>query len=222
MDTGANNSSISQRAADRLKLRGQRHRYTLEVAGGYLKTYDTELCQLRVGHRNAKHNREFSNVRVRIFPRPCGSLTALDWSSLKGSWPHVDSLDIPPPVNGGAVDLLLGTDCAELFRALRADSCDEPGDPIVRHTRFGPLPMGIISGGLKMKDASVVNASFSTHMAVHREDPTLPQSLDSLSGRPEIALVACENIIVEGNGPRPSILETASQLEDRDDWDDKG
>ena len=49
LDTGANNSSITEKVADLLLISGEKENYVLEVSGGDLKRYNTTYCHIQLG-----------------------------------------------------------------------------------------------------------------------------------------------------------------------------
>ena len=141
LDTGANSTSISKKLGQLLLLDGKKEHYTVEVSGGDIKKYITKVCHIKIGERKGKHWRD---VAARILPHPCGSLRSPDWNDNKHWFPHLKDVPLPSPVNRGIVDVILGTDCADLMRALKPDTYKENWMPILRHTLLGPVPIGTI------------------------------------------------------------------------------
>ena len=141
LDTGANSTSVSKKLGQLLLLDSQKENYTVEVSGGDIKRYQTKICHIRIGDRKGKHWRD---VAARILPHPCGSLRSPDWNNSKHWFPHLQNLQLPTPVNSGIADVIIGTDCMDLMRAIKPDTFMENWMPILRHTLLGPVPIGMI------------------------------------------------------------------------------
>ena len=112
LDTSANSTSISRKIGQLLLHDGIKENYTLEVSGGDIKKYQAKICHVKLGDRKGKR---WKDIALRIFPHPCGSLHAPDWSANKRWFPHLEKYCFYPPVNEGVVDHIIGTDQADLM-----------------------------------------------------------------------------------------------------------
>ena len=128
LDSGANNSSVTQKVADILLLSGENESYVLEVSGGDLKKYNTSYCHVKVGDPDGEN---FTDLGVRVLPHPCGSLQYRYWNHIRGHYPHFGKALIHPPVNRGRIDMIIGTDAVNLMAALEPDRVRSFGDPIL-------------------------------------------------------------------------------------------
>lgn len=186
IDSGANNSSISSRAAAQLNLKGIPETYTMEVSGGRSRTFQTQLCEVKLGHNNASRERQFEPFKVRIIPTLCGTLKAPDWSKLKNKWDKLKGLDFSPPANDGTVDLLVGTDMAQFFRAGAPDLAI-PNGPTVRFTQYGPIALGFTGIPAGQSGRNLSAQSFS--------------SITVQQASPQSTLAGCEGPPVDRSEP---------------------
>ena len=172
LDSGANNSSITQKVADILLLSGERENYILEVSGGDLKKYNTIYCHVQVGNPDGAN---FTDLGVRVLPHPCGSLQYRDWNKIRRHFPHFGNSPIHAPVNRGRVDMILGTDAAGLMAACEPDHIGDPLEPILRKTVLGYVAMGsmgVMASGPSFASLRTGGSTFVTVETLRKEEHT--------------------------------------------------
>ena len=142
VDSGANHTTVSQRLINRLKLFHVIAPYTVVGWGGHVRQLKAPLVQIEVGGINGVGQRL---TVARGLPSVCGNLKVQDWNKVKQAWSHLKPLQFHSPVGDGQVDLLLGTDNADLTATVSAGDVvlpSNPQAPIARNTKIGWIPMG--------------------------------------------------------------------------------
>ena len=175
LNTGANSTSVSKKVGELLMLDGVKETYTLEVSGGDVKQYTTKMCSVLLGDRSGSF---WTPAVVRVLPHPCVSLRAPDWNLSKHWFPHLKYLLFHSPVNRGNVDIIIGTDYAELMRAITPDRLGpDPWMPILRDTPLGWVPFGVIdpSQDNKLSFSTVCHSSFMQYL--RKEEPDMEQPI---------------------------------------------
>ena len=133
---------------------------------------------------------------VRVLPHPCGSLQYRDWNKISQHYPHFKDAYIHPPVNRGRVDMILGTDAADLMAAMEPDRVGDEWDPVLRRTKLGFSAMGVRSAGRYLKKEAG-RAAIDT-------------ALEALDGKAVGAAAkkrlksATRNILLAGKASRPA------------------
>ena len=144
VDSGANHTTVSQRLINRLKLSHIIAPYTVVGWGGHVKQMNAPVVKVEIAGLGGVGKRV---TTARGLPSVCGDLKVCDWNKLKLEWPHLKHLSFPTPVGDGQVDVLLGTDNADLTASVRSGDAvlpSHPKAPIARNTKIGWIPMGTV------------------------------------------------------------------------------
>ena len=142
VDTGSNHTAISKRLADKLGVDGVTAPYKVITFGGEVFQQPSRLVRVTIRSPNGQIER---TLMVRSVSNLCGDLRVWAWNDLKRGWPHMKNLDFPEPVGDLRVDLLIGTDNADLVRVVEPDRLgQDPQDPVVRRTTFGLVALGLV------------------------------------------------------------------------------
>ena len=142
VDTGSNHTAISKRLADTLGVDGVSAPYRVITFGGEVFQQPSRLVRVTIRNTSGQIER---TVMVRSVANLCGDLRVWAWNDLKRSWPHLREITFPDPVGDLRVDLLIGTDNADLVRVTAPDRLGPgPQDPVVRTTTFGLVALGLV------------------------------------------------------------------------------
>ena len=134
-DTGASHNILDKAAADRAGLTGFQCKYRVTAHGGHVTEHEAVCGEMTLV--NPRQPGEKHKVRFYSYANPCGPFFPTDWSKMKGGWPHLKSLDIPAPVAGQPVELILGCENLRLFEGVKPSSIKGPTDPVARLTCLG-------------------------------------------------------------------------------------
>ena len=138
-DTGSTHNIMEMSALQRMGLKGTQCRYTVTGHGGHTTTHEAVCAKVTLCSPDGKNK---YSTKFFAYENPCGGMMPEDWGRLKRGWPHLKKLDIPTPVQGRPVEVILGCDNLGLFEALRPVSMKGTGDPIAKWT-----PLGWMVGG---------------------------------------------------------------------------
>ena len=128
LDDGNTGGLISTKAATELGLRGRSVYTILEGVGGHTTegwrlTSEISVSPLGGGHAY--------RVAVKVLDNPAGSLKPTDWTQLQDNFPHLQGLDLPPPLPDRSIGLMIGNQTPHLLQSLR-DVAGAEGEPVAR------------------------------------------------------------------------------------------
>ncbi len=138
-DTGSTHNILEREVLERLGILGTTCKYTVTGHGGHTTTHQAVCATVTVCSPGGK---ELFQIKFFAYHNPCGGMMPEDWSRIKKGWTHLKRLDIPPPVQGRAVEAILGCVNLSLFEAIRPPASKGPGDLVAWLT-----PLGLMIGG---------------------------------------------------------------------------
>ncbi len=133
LDSGATGAFLSRRAAAQLGLTGRTCNTKITGFNGA-----TSLQQIMISHiKITAPTAPVFHVTVQVTEDPAASYQPFNWNKVKHNFAHLAQLDLPAPVAGRPVDLMLGQDTPHLIRALEPDRFSTPDAPVARRTALG-------------------------------------------------------------------------------------
>ncbi|CAB3986904.1 Hypothetical predicted protein [Paramuricea clavata] len=125
VDSGSNKSLIRKEFADKLGLVGETKKMKMYVAGGGIRVEDSAEFDLKI---SPCYDEDIVfNVRAYSVKQPCQAAKTISKKDLH--------------LNGGPVDILLGTDLPEAHRDFKV-LAGNPGEPIAKKNIFGWSVLG--------------------------------------------------------------------------------
>ena len=134
-DTGSSHNILDRKAAERAGLTGFQCKYRVTAHGGRVSEHDAICGEMTLS--NPKQPTEKHKVRFYAYDNPCGQFFPVDWSKMKGGWPHLKNLDIPPPVADQPMEMILGCESLKLFETIKPSTVRGAADPVARLTCLG-------------------------------------------------------------------------------------
>ncbi|CAB4028854.1 Hypothetical predicted protein [Paramuricea clavata] len=138
VDSGSNKSLIRKEFADKLGLVGESKNMTMYVAGGGIRVDDSAEFDLKI---SPCYDEDIVfNVRAYSVKQPCQAAKAISKKAVV-RFPHLVRIVEDLHLNGGPVDILLGTDLPEAHRDFKV-LAGNPGEPIAKKNIFGWSVLG--------------------------------------------------------------------------------
>ena len=134
-DTGSSHNILDKRMADKAGITGFKCKYRVTGHGGHVTEHEA-ICG-EVTLVNPRVTTEKHKVRFYGYDNPCGPFFPEDWGKMKNGWPHLKGLDIPSPVEGEPITMILGCENLQLFETIKPTTLRGPTDPVARLTRLG-------------------------------------------------------------------------------------
>ena len=146
-DTGSSHNILDKKVADKAGLTGINCKYRVTGHRGHVTEHDAVCGEVMLS--NPRNPQEKHRVRYYAYENPCGPFFPEDWSKMKQGWPHLKNLDIPSPVAGEPVTMILGCKNLRLFETIKPTTLKGPMDPIARL-----MPLGWMIGGRTFPEPS--------------------------------------------------------------------
>ena len=134
-DTGSTHNILDKKVADKVGLTGFHCKYRVMGHGGHVTEHDAICGEMTLS--NPRQPNEKHTLRFYAYDNPCGSFFPEDWGKMKQGWPHLKGLDIPSPVAGEPVAMILGCENLSLFEAIKPPTMRGATDPVARLTSLG-------------------------------------------------------------------------------------
>ena len=147
MDSGSNTTFITRSVADKLGIKGPGHAFCVNTLGG-AKSHD-EMC---VDFVLASEDKCLSVDVKGAFTIPSLNIRARYDGTAHTNFEHLKDLTFPSV--DATIDVLIGTDCTEMFWTL-GERHGGLKEPIARQTRLG----WILLGPTEQKRSFCVNAT---------------------------------------------------------------
>ena len=158
IDSGSNTSFISKNAAKKLGLKGSDTHLTMNLAGGKKKAETSELVEITVVSSCDKAIEK--SMSVYTLTSPCSPAKIISRQAVN-KYKHLHPVSDKLYLDGGKVDLLIGTDFADAFADIHVLQGD-PGEPIAKKNCFGWYLLGQIDdqscSGIHSVDVGTVSA----------------------------------------------------------------
>ncbi len=134
LDDGCTTAAlVSEQVSADLGLVGPTTWTTTEGVGGKLTRYQTILTVVEVCSLSAPFRQK---IPAQVMSRPAGTYQAVDWSALLPQFPHLQQVEVLPPVGDGSIDILLGSKCAALLSS-KEEVVGTEQAPVARRTSLG-------------------------------------------------------------------------------------
>ncbi len=134
LDDGCTTAAmISQEAAAVLGLMGPTSWSNTEGVGGVVTKFRTITAVVEV---RSKMTSVRKRLPAQVMKTPAGSYVPVDWAPRLREYPHLQQVEVLPPVPNGRVDILLGSRCPALMASLQ-EVIGGPQDPVARLTPLG-------------------------------------------------------------------------------------
>ena len=154
-DTGASDFLMDTSVTDRRKLKGKGCQFTVLGHGGHESMHEWIAGDIVAINPETKEEYDMS---YDAYEGPCEGMFPEDWSQLKGNWPHLKHLEIPPPIKGKHVEAIVGCKYLALFEASSGEDIHkgkDPGDPVAKKTPLGWVVAGKTSTAIHGQALSI-------------------------------------------------------------------
>ncbi|CAB4034825.1 Hypothetical predicted protein, partial [Paramuricea clavata] len=133
IDSGSNISLMSKATVKRLGLEGPELHMTMNLAGGKQKSETSQQIEISLAPIN--DDQIIKTVHVLTVQKPCSAAKWISKAAVK-NYPHLESIVDKLHLNGGSIDLLIGTDFPAAFVDIHIKQ-SELGGPIAKRNCFG-------------------------------------------------------------------------------------
>ena len=134
-DTGSSHNILDKRVAEKAGLTGFHCKYRVTGHGGHTTEHEAICGEATLTNPRQPQTKE--KVRFYAYDNPCGPFFPEDWGKMKQGWTHLKNLDIPSPVEGEPITMILGCENLRMFEAIKPSTCRGPTDPVARLTSLG-------------------------------------------------------------------------------------
>ena len=177
VDSGCNQTLLRRRVADELGIKGSPYVYTMNTMNG--KASHNEIrCEFTVTAED-----ETGTVTVEdALTIPSISIYARYDGTAHEKWPHLSDLRFPKL--SGEVDLIIGTDCTDMFWTLQERRGGRK-EPIARRTQLGWILLGPTDGTVSANSAGVepIQFAFDKMLMADFEDVRINEPVMSVDDR---------------------------------------
>ena len=139
LDPCSTGSYITENAAEELQLSGHTHSLTISGTAGTEVKKMSQRVELSVSNINGSFR---ARVGANVLDNITGSTPAIQWSEIKGQWPHLERIPFEKVSRRHQVDVLVGSDHPVFHQVLREVTGSHPNDPIARLTNLGWVCFG--------------------------------------------------------------------------------
>ena len=191
VDSGCNQTLLRRSVADKLQIKGSPYAYTMNTMNGRA-SHDEIRCEFTVTTEDGTGS-VFVEDALTI---PSISIYARYDGTAHEKWPHLSDLHFPKL--SGEVDLVIGTDCTDMFWTLQ-ERHGARKEPIARRTHLGWILLGPTDGEVSANTAGVepIQLILDKMLMADFEDVRIKEPVMSLNDRHALKTMQ-ETIHVEG------------------------
>ena len=148
LDSGSNTTLVKRELVEKLGIKGSPSPFTVNTLGGRATHHEQLCCTIKLLSDDRKESVMVDALTVPDIPIRGVSCEAMS------NWPHLAGLELPS-VNNALIDLIIGTDCPEMFWTLEERRGGRK-EPVAKRTLLGWIIFGPMFGNGKLE--SSVNA----------------------------------------------------------------
>ena len=173
LDSGSNTSFISKNVAKKLGIRGYKTHLTMNFAGGQKKSEESKLIDLAVSLTLEIGVQK--SMQAYAIKKPRSSAGTVSRIALE-SYPHLKPVINNLHLSGGAVDLLIGTDFADVFNDMHVIS-GKSGELIAKRNCFRWYVIGTFAGQVNQQPTRISSVDVGTVSVLEDMKKLLTQDL---------------------------------------------
>ena len=133
LDDGSTTSYLNSSIASRLGVSGELRTMTVSTLNGKVDTFTTTPVSFLIKSRDGQVQHSMTALTT---DSVTGNLQPVNWLKEATNYPHLNGIPFPSLARPAVVDLLIGSDHAELHVS-HQDVVGPPGQPVARRTPLG-------------------------------------------------------------------------------------
>ena len=208
IDSGSNVSLMSKAIVKRLGLEGPELHMTMNLAGGKQKSETSQQIEISLAPIN--DDQIIKTVHVLTVQKPCSAAKSISKAAVK-NYPHLESIVDKLHLNGGSIDLLIGTDFPAAFIDIHIKQ-SELGGPIAKRNCFGWYVLGVVGSEDDDKVSRTISVEVGTISA--EEDIKTLLTQDLLGVKPT-KMCTCTDEMLKENKFIKSLADSTKIIDGR-------
>ena len=191
IDSGSNVSLMSKNTAKQLGLKGPEVNMTMNLAGG--KQISETSQQIEISLAPINEDQIVKTAQILTVQKPCSAAKPISRTAAE-NYSHVKSVINKLHLDGGSIDLLIGTDFPAAFIDVHIKQ-GEQGEPIAKRNCFGWYVLGVVGNEDSDKFSGIVSVDVGTASAEEDIKKLLIQ--DQLGVKPTSMCTCTDDMLKE-------------------------